>query len=314
MVIGLMSTSNTQFTAPAVRHLTWCLLSPPLAELNIADSLHMIEDTELISWLQKLDLNPAQLNTYIQQRNHKLLGSYFECLWAFYFEFGPNSELLADHIQVIEGKQTLGELDALVKIKDQFMHVELAVKFYLLLPNKTGLKQHHWIGPQSHDRLDLKLDKLSQKQFPFLHHPATIQALKTQQLSNDYKQILALKGYLFHPFGKNYQLPEACSSSVNICNWIHAEFLETQLINQTQSNIKWSILPKHQWFGPLYTNQPQDILDANMVAELVGQHFQTQAQERTPYALMLVKLDNLENGYYLEQERFFVVHNQWPTS
>jgi hypothetical protein len=316
MVIGLMSTLNTQFTSPAVRHLTWCLLSPPLASLNSVPSLNITKDDSLLVWLDKLDNNPSHLLEYIQENNHKLLGSYFECLWQYYFLYGPGVSLYADHVQINDQKQTLGELDLLTQINGHPYHVELAVKFYLQKPNTTGSEQSDWVGPQSRDRLDIKIDKLIHKQFPFLSHPATTNRLKDLNLPNTYQQTLALKGYLFNQLKMHYTLPDICETGLCMGNWLHASKIQSLIQSPQGTNRQWCLLPKHEWLGDFSADQRAtesdlQLMDSCTLEILIHQHFYQNENPKKIYALMVVSL--IKNGAsYIEDQRFFIVHDQWP--
>ena len=317
-----MNTRKTQFTASAVRHLTWCLLSPPLATVNSIQNLSISDNKTLISWLDQLNKNPSHLLQYIQKNNHRLLGSYFECLWQYFFLYGPNSHLLGHHVQVSDDKQTLGELDILAKLHDQPFHIELAVKFYLQRPNTSGSEPAHWVGPQSHDRLDIKLDKLQQKQFPFLYHPCTNKLLIEKHLDHNYAQALALKGYLFREYATESlmpeTLPEACEQdstdkliqSPNLASWLHAKDIQKVL---GKPNSHWAILDKHQWLGPCFLQADELVSSAPQIQSTIHQHFYENTHPKKTFALMLIRLQRVTEGY-LESERYFIVHDQWPAS
>jgi hypothetical protein len=322
MVIGLMNTRIKQFTVPAVRHLTWCLFSPALAKLENIESLQVKPSRQLLNWLDLLNTDPSHLLEYIQQNNTRLLGSYFECLMQYYFKHSPNTQLLAHHVQVnshdskTNARQTLGELDALTLIDGNYVHIELAIKFYLLTPNKSGRQACDWIGPQTRDRLDLKMDTLSQKQLPFLHHPETQKLLMRQGLSHCYEPALGLKGYLFKPLDVKVQLPSESSSSLAspplMGSWIHASDIDRVLHTQG-TNGRWCIINKHEWLGPFYSQEANDLLDPQQTRSAIHQHFHLPVENNSkhPYALMLVSIKDSLAGYQ-EQARFFVVPDGWP--
>jgi hypothetical protein len=291
-----------------------------LATLENVESLQVKPSSQLLNWLDLLNSDPSHLLEYIQQNNTRLLGSYFECLWQYYFKHSPNTQLLAHHVQVNQqdpktsARQTLGELDALARINDDYVHIELAVKFYLLTPGKSGQQACDWIGPQTRDRLDLKINTLGRKQFPFLHHPETQQLLIQQGLSHHYEPALGLKGYLFKPFGVLVQLPAECRSTVGpsllMANWLHASDIKMAL--QTQgTNGLWSIINKHEWLGPFYSQDPSALIGPEQARSDIHQHFNRQIENKNPYALMLVSMVNTLAGYQ-EHERFFVVPDGWP--
>jgi hypothetical protein len=322
-----------QNNVAAVRHLTWCLFSSPLAELQTEQTLHISPTAELTKWLDSLNKNPQHLLEYIQQNNHRLLGSYFECLWQYYFKYSPNTQLLAHHVQITpslhaphensrqtNGKKTLGELDILALIDNKPFHVELAVKFYLLIPNETGAQAKHWIGPQTRDRLDLKLDTLNRKQLPFLHHPATQKALEQRGLAQEYESAVALKGYLFSPFNSDFTPPtESVTNltSTNMGQWIHASNVNNILKSQSDET-RWCIIEKHNWLGPVTTGQAMEeqieLLNTQQVRFKVLSHFNYHAENKIPYALMLVSMENSQHDIndLCESGRYFLVPNGWP--
>lgn len=81
------------------------------------------------------------------------LGFVYQELCKRLFTQHPDYEILAEEIQIFKGKQTLGAIDFLLKHQNQIEHWEVAIKFYLL---KDGL----WYGPDSRDRLDIKLHRM----------------------------------------------------------------------------------------------------------------------------------------------------------
>jgi hypothetical protein len=298
----------------SVRHLAWCLFSEPMANIPNIQALNIEPNQALLNWLSHLDQNPQPLNDYLDNHNRVLLGSYFECLWQFFFQFNPDWQLLGHHIQVIDGKQTMGELDILAHNRQlkRHYHIELAVKFYLRQPHKTGKQLQDWLGPQSHDQLDLKLNKLSQKQLPFLQHHATQAELIKRGLPSQPQQALALKGYLFEPWqAAEHHYHPSINPSTATTSWLHHSDLGA-LLEQCHSEltIQWALLPKTHWLGDYQHAQENDIqlLYTKEVQHIVDQHFTSAPY---PFALMLVKL--VRNTETLaEKERFMLVHNDWP--
>ena len=316
MVIGLMNTRITQFTAPAVRHLTWCLFSPALASINTVQTLNIQPSPDLINWLESLNKDPSHLLQYIQQNNHQLLGSYFECLWQYYFQYGPDVSLIRHHVQVSNHKQTLGELDILARVKRQPFHAELAVKFYLQSPGSSGSNESDWVGPQSRDRLDIKLDKLMSKQFPFLYSDNTVKHLENQDILQDYQQVLALKGYLFHQLNQEYKLPSSCSQPIQMGSWMHANQIQELFDSHSENPISWAFLPKHQWLGECLINNDGtlntiNVMNKQEVESHILQHFYQNTNPKKKFALMLVVLSQ-EGHLFRELKRYFIVHDNWP--
>jgi hypothetical protein len=296
---------------PMVRHLAWSLISPPMTSTSSAPSLDLGDQSTLNNWLISQDQQPELLELYVNGRNHRLLGSYFESLWSFFFEHYPTWQLLADHIQVhketLHGKQqTLGELDILARSPEQnTLHVELTVKFYLQHPQHSGEELHHWIGPQTRDRLDLKLTKLSDKQFPFIEHPDTQAKLIELGLDTQIQQRAVFKGYLFHQHGQPFTLPKSVTEQALVASWCHANRAEAIM----SKNANYVLLPKHDWLGA-YSGKHLPVSNADEMQTEIQNHF---TQSTTPYALMIAEVEQRQEEWH-ERQRWLVVHNGWPNS
>jgi len=99
-----------------------------------------------------------------------MLGKRAERYFSGWIKRSSSYDLVAENIQIIEDKQTLGEFDFIVRRKhdNQLIHIELIYKFYLFDPSVKGTEFEKWIGPNRGDRLDFKLDKLANHQFPLM--------------------------------------------------------------------------------------------------------------------------------------------------
>jgi len=85
-------------------------------------------------------------------------------------------EVIANNIQIQRNKITLGEIDALLLVKNQPVHLEIVYKFYLF-DNHLGEGLRAWIGPNRKDSLLDKLNRLKNHQLPLLYQPETVQVL-----------------------------------------------------------------------------------------------------------------------------------------
>ena len=303
-----MNTLLTQLNHTNVRQLLWCIASPELAHGDEVTPLQIPLDSALIDWLMGLDQKPDTLMTFLDQNTSKRLGLYFEKIWQFYLMNGPGWRLLNHNLQIIENKKTLGELDILASNPSKdCLHIELAVKFYLLHPDKSGVECAHWLGPQSRDRLDIKLKTLNEKQFPILHHPQTQAAINRLKIPQPIHQKLALKGYLFSPWQKDYSLPSKVNPCCLLGEWLH----QTDVTNLTQTHENWIIASKPQWLGPLklniYNNQ-ESTLSKAQVHNAVYEHF---AGTPNNHALMLIKVA-AKSDHFVELKRYFIVSDNWP--
>lgn len=108
--------------------------------------------------------------------------------------------ILETNLQIQQNKQTLGEMDALLLVNNQPVHLELIYKFYLYDPLVGSTELDHWIGPNRKDRLVYKLDKLRNKQLPLLHAPETQPYLECHELDSAFidQQVLFM-AQLFVP-------------------------------------------------------------------------------------------------------------------
>ncbi|TPV33436.1 DUF1853 family protein [Paucihalobacter ruber] len=85
-------------------------------------------------------------------------------------------EVIANNIQIQRNKITLGEIDALLMINNQPVHLEIVYKFYLF-DNNFGEGLKAWIGPNRKDSLIEKLNRLKNHQLPLLYQPETVDVL-----------------------------------------------------------------------------------------------------------------------------------------
>jgi hypothetical protein len=109
---------------------------------------------------------------------------------------------VCDNLQIQNGKQTVGEIDALYYYEDQPIHLEIVYKFYLYDTSVSDNKPTaYWIGPNRKDSLPFKLDKLHNKQFPLLYNTLTKPYLETYNLNiKTITQQVCFKAQLFLPY------------------------------------------------------------------------------------------------------------------
>ena len=151
-------------------------------EVNITDSL-------------KSDLE----NLY-HPRN-SVLGKRMESFFEIAIAHSSRYDIIASNIQIIENKQTLGELDFLLfdNEKSKPLHVELVYKLYVYDPNFSS-EIERWIGPNRKDSFSEKLEKLSTKQFPLLFKNETAKYLEKLGVDiQNIEQELCFKVQLFTP-------------------------------------------------------------------------------------------------------------------
>jgi len=127
------------------------------------------------------------------------LGHQVEHIFLELLKVSNFYKVIAHSIQLIVYKQTLGELDFIVKEldTDQLVHIELAYKFYLLDPTMDGPIEG-LVGPNRGDAFTYKLDKTLNKQLPLLYSDAARDRLKIDV--DNVIQKVAFYGQIFIPF------------------------------------------------------------------------------------------------------------------
>lgn len=130
------------------------------------------------------------------------LGKRVEHFFEFYIEQHPDYKMLKKNIQVNHNKTTIGEFDFfLEELKtEKIIHVELVYKFYIYLENEDEIKRYH--GPNKHDNLEDKLNKLKNKQFPLLRNPHAKEVLNDLDISKVTQQLCFLGNTFLHPTNK----------------------------------------------------------------------------------------------------------------
>ncbi|WP_407291122.1 DUF1853 family protein [Stutzerimonas zhaodongensis] len=296
-----------ELSHPQVRDLTWTLLSPPLLNNPPAPQRHPLSASrwterpdELADWLCLLDKQPSILETWLAQRSIRRLGLYYERLWQFALCQAPDVDLLVANLAIHQDGQTLGELDLLVRDQEGVHHLELAVKFYLGLGDQTATHER-WFGPGSHDRLDIKLERLREHQLKLPSTPAA-KSLLSELTCREIQSALWLGGYLFQPV--QGCVPPAGANPHHLGGrWVRHQ--DWQGFVAGDAKACWQPLPRHAWLAP-----------ADMKADAVWSRpdFDQWVDdiEGQRQAKLLVRLEAEPNGNWLEQERLFLVPNCWP--
>jgi hypothetical protein len=161
--------------------------------------------------------------------------------------------IIIENLQIQNGKQTIGEIDALYYNNEQPIHLEIVYKFYLY----DSLKSYdnplsYWIGPNRNDALTYKLEKLRNKQFPLLYRDETQLKLKEFGVNiKKVKQTLCFKAQLFLPYDNETidvnPLNKACisgfySSFKTISNFQQYQFyipVKLDWLIKPHSNVEW---------------------------------------------------------------------------
>lgn len=296
--------------SPAVRDLAWVLLSPPLLGQTPKPQRHPLQASRwttqpalLVDWLRRLDRDDGELAAWLARRPLRRLGLYYERLWQFALHGAPDVEVLAANLPIRQSGHTLGELDLLLRDAEGEHHLELAVKFYLGPPTADGGDTAQWLGPGSHDRLDLKLAHLSQRQLPLSSRREARSTLNALQLQET-QAALWLGGYLFYPWPGSCAAPRGASPQHLRGRWLHRSAWPAFVASQPAG--VWQPLPRLAWLAPTR-------LDAGLPWS--GERLQQwlDALPAQAGAQLLVRLEETGDGSWQEAERVFLVGDQWPT-
>lgn len=204
----------------------------------------------LLPGISNFDFSPVEKCSFSDEEleipERLMLGKRAECYFSEWVRRSANYELVAQNVQIIDKKQTLGEFDFLLRRKtdNQLIHVELVYKYYLFDPEVKGLEVEKWIGPNRGDQLDFKLDKLNNHQFPLLKTAPAIHRIK--ELGVDVKkveqQVLFLAN-LFVPLNQTILFQEVNQGGVE-GSWMRMNDWEEQF----NADDHFFIPEKKNWF------------------------------------------------------------------
>ncbi|MDB2462589.1 DUF1853 family protein [Algibacter sp.] len=151
--------------------------------------------------LQQFEISSETNRININLDENLRLGKYVERLVAFELEQQHNISILAENIQIQNGKITLGELDCLLLKDEKPIHLEVIYKFYLYDARVGHSEIEHFIGPNRKDSLIEKLTKLKDKQLPLLYSDVCKPYLDAFDLNTEnISQQVYFKAQLFVPF------------------------------------------------------------------------------------------------------------------
>ena len=201
--------------------------------------------------LTNLDVtHPTEINLPTNLR----LGHLAERVVSALIKHSSNYELLYENIQLIQEKETIGELDFIIKevATARLTHLEMAYKFYLYDPNISDMEIENWIGPNRNDSLSKKLDKLKKRQFPLLHSDIANKTLNNLAI-NQIEQSLCLLVNLYLPYGFKQEVSPVYHSAIKGYYLNKAAFLALHSEEKRYylpARKEWGIDPmeKSEWF------------------------------------------------------------------
>ncbi|MDR9469362.1 DUF1853 family protein [Marinospirillum sp.] len=309
----MQSTTTLDPTSPYLRDLLWLLEAPDLITSPFAGKpdLEFLgwNPDEISGWLSALENKRTHLETRLADSGRQRLGVYHEALWQLLLEEAPAIQLLGHHLPIRENKRTLGELDFLYRHQPthRIYHLEVAIKYYLGLPEGPGQSQDlcRWIGPAGLDSLAIKVAHTEQKQLPLSDHPLTRQQLKpllknspAASLETEIHKQLALPGVLFYPWHAPMPTPQRASKNHLRGWWLHFPDWPDFLASFNEE-VHGKLLGKPHWLAsPLQ----EELLEPAELEKILQNHFK---ERGWPLQLALF---SPSRGW----QRVFLVNNQWP--
>ena len=242
-----------QFRSPEIRDLAWLLFSPRLVnKYQHFSPLPLVNSEQAaMAWLDTLQASAA--NALPPRGEFKRLGYYFEALIHSAIPLLPapycaNYQVLDSHLQVKYQSSTLGEIDFILQnTAAQKVHLEATVKFYLQIrsPSKETLNsQANWVGPNAHDRLDKKFDKLFSKQLPLSAGEAFITQYPAYRSIAHHQHLFC--GILFHHWNDCAALPREVNPQCLRGHWVRRSEFASLLAMQ---RYQFKPMPKLEWLG-----------------------------------------------------------------
>nr|WP_284041246.1 DUF1853 family protein [Halomonas olivaria] len=303
-----------------LRDIAWLLATPDLVELPgpipsagrpTRQELGLTEGED--KWLAQL----APVVTALDGKLATRMGHYHERLWHLLLGHAPNTRLLAHNVRITYKRNTLGELDMLYRTRNNPapIHLEVAIKFYLGLPDGPGAatSQSRWIGPGGLDSLALKCSHLRHHQLPLSNTSLALATLahwlaprdlgsptSIQQLT----QRLAMPGVLFYPWHGALPPPEGATAAHRRGQWCYMRDWPTLAAEKgTALQLAW--LEKPHWLAPPRNDA---FYPAGELMPIIRRQMQ---QQRRPQLVMLYSPQTAHSGERLV-ERLCIVPDDWP--
>ena len=246
---GMLVRDLPKYHHHQVASLAWAIASAPLMYEDSA-SLPLLSEnwcddqfTKHADWLKQLDFDPSPLIQWMEKEDQKLLGKRFESMLAFWFQHSPFFDCFFRNYTLKKDKNTTGEIDFILKDKmnNEIFHLEVACKYYIGVNHSRLWK--YWIGPNGHDSLLQKMEKLKHQVQIFSRIDG--KEFLTQQALPVMKSYVLLKGFFFHPI-REIHSPLAPQHS-------HAHYNPGWYIRQSElgdfadQTTQWMVLSKTYW-------------------------------------------------------------------
>lgn len=154
--------------------------------------------------IQQFDFPAVDLKSFTPEPIPKKirLGHQMEYVFKQLISHSKEFDVILHNLPVREGKQTIGEIDFILKDSqtEKLIHVELTYKFYIINP-EISEPIHRLMGPNKRDMFFTKMEKIKNEQFQLLHSKEGIKALSDNEIAH--KEVVhqaCYKVQLFIPF------------------------------------------------------------------------------------------------------------------
>ncbi|HET9236673.1 MAG TPA: DUF1853 family protein [Oligoflexus sp.] len=266
-----------------------------------------------VAWLQGLKQNPEPLKEWLSSQPSHRLGFYFEQLFAFWLSRMEKTSV-SRHRPVTRDGRTVGELDILGLDRDtgQALHFELAIKYYLQTARDRS-ELCDFVGPRAQDRLDLKLERLFQKQLRLLETEDGLRAVPQDLRHRPFVSRAFVKGGLFYPLdlwleSQAPPVPIGVNRSAPLGWWLRITPRAPQEWSLLQAE-KWSLLPRLEWMSrQTREHDDPELLDPPRFWEYCRQTIHTRNR-----ALLTIGYASAgQSGLWREVTRGFLLPESWP--
>ena len=236
----------TSLTNRKVQDLYWLLFkTSPLKSCPDTFEIALFPEEIITAWeinskdyFRALDKSPSSLEVFVDRKKNYRLGFYAEALLSYFFQSFPGIQLLIQNFQITVDKKTIGEIDYVIEWENRVLHIELAVKYYLLLPKSNPNIAENWVGPSKKDNLHKKLTKIEGHQIPLGKHKILKDALPGLQTSS-IESFFLFRGQFF-------------KNDLQSCDYLNREPLDYFFWEEFDDReSEFEILDRPDWLGSI---------------------------------------------------------------
>ena len=261
------------------RDLLWVINSPKLVKSSAPDPC--------IPVLREEQVSENELAEFMTGFDSPSIGRYFEQLVLFWLTRIRRMDAVEHSVQIrSESGRVLGEIDFLFRDKDgDLNHWEIAVKFYLYLPDHEGESQ--FIGPNAKDNYEKKVKRL-------FGHQLSIGEEHYPQVS--LRHAFAKGMIFYHPNEPAPgSLPERMPENHLRGYWIRVS--ELDLLSNFEISSGW-VMQRPFWLGR-YSAADREASTREEIAVFAKEHF-----SQSNLAMMICGTQ--------QDQRVIIVPDEWP--